>query len=232
MQSLVPKIDILGTELFEFDILAFSETWLNPSVLSQDLHIQIFRDPERKDRVSDSHGGVVIYVKENICYQRRLDLEPRGVEYIWVELTLKQKHVLFGLFYRPPNSDMTYYSLLEDSIHLAVDTGIDDIIITGDFNFNMLNSQYARKINLPCQQFSLYQSISEPTHFKENSSSLIDLLLVSNKDRIIFSGISDPFLQQDLRYHCPVFGVFNLSKPKSKCFKCRVWQYDRGDYDL
>ena len=56
VQSLVPKIDILGTELFEFDILAFSETWLNPSVLSQVLHIQTFRAPERKDRVGDSHG--------------------------------------------------------------------------------------------------------------------------------------------------------------------------------
>ena len=162
--------------------------------------------------------------------KNNLDLEPSGVECIWVELTLKQKHILFGLFYRPPNSDMTYYSLLEDSTHLAVDTGIADIIITGDFN--MLNSQYACKINSLCQQFSLYQSISEPTHFTENSSSLIDLLLVSNKDRIIFSGVGDPFLQQYLRYHCPVFGVFNFSKPKIKCFKRRVWQYDRGDYDL
>ena len=55
---------------------------------------------------------------------------------------------------------MTYYSSLEDSIHIAIDTGIDDIIITGDVNFYMLNSQYARKINSLCQQFSLFQSIS------------------------------------------------------------------------
>ena len=127
---------------------------------------------------------------------------------------------------------MTYHSSLEDSIHLAVDRDIDDIIITGDFNFNMLSSQYTRKINSLCQQFSLFQSISEPTHFKENSSSLIDLLLVSNKDRIIVSGVGDPFLHQDLRYHCPVFGVFNFSKPNIKCFKRRAWQYDRGDYEL
>ena len=60
VQSLVPKLDILGTELFEFDILAFSETWLNPSVPSQDLHIQTFRQPKRKD----SHGGVTLYVKK------------------------------------------------------------------------------------------------------------------------------------------------------------------------
>ena len=80
---------MLGTELFEFELLAFSESWLNPSVLSQDLHIQTFREPERKDRVGDTHGGVVLYVKENVYCLRRLDLEPRGVECVWIELTLK-----------------------------------------------------------------------------------------------------------------------------------------------
>ena len=52
-------------------------------------------------------------------------------------------------------------------------------------------------------------SVSLPTLWKIRS--LIDLLLVRNKDRIIFSGVGDPFLQQDLRYHCPVFGVFSLN---------------------
>ena len=31
--------------------------------------------PERKDRVTDPHGGVAIYVKESIIYTRRHDLE-------------------------------------------------------------------------------------------------------------------------------------------------------------
>ena len=31
VQSLAPKLDILGPVLFEFDSLAFSETWLKPS---------------------------------------------------------------------------------------------------------------------------------------------------------------------------------------------------------
>ena len=70
----------------EFDILAFSETWLNPSVLSQHLHIQTFREHERKNTVGDSHCGVVLYVKENVHYRRRLDLEPRVVECILIVL--------------------------------------------------------------------------------------------------------------------------------------------------
>ena len=61
-------------------------------------------------------------------------------------------------------------------IALAVDTGISDIIITGDFNLNMLSQQTSRKIDTVCQTYSLSQIISEPTHFTEHSSSLIDLL--------------------------------------------------------
>ena len=185
VQSFLPKTDLLVAELCEFDILAFSETWLNPSVPTADLLIQSYKEPERKDRVGDSHGGVMIYVKESIYYKRRNDLERRGIECIWIELTLKRKRILFGLFYQPPNSDSEYYTAIADSIHLAADSGIQDIVIIGDFNFNMLNTQSSRKINSICEELSLLQMIQDPTHFTENSSSLIDLIIVSNKNRVI-----------------------------------------------
>ena len=232
VQSLVPKLDLLTTELSEFDILAFTETWLNPSVPTNDLTIDSYRIPERKDRPGDSHGGVILYVKNNIHYTRRQDLELRGVESIWIELTLKHKHILFGVFYRPPNSEAVIFSAIEDSINLAVDSGVNDIIITGDFNLNMQNVQSARKITSLCEQLSLVQSIEEPTHFTETSSSLIDLLLVNNNEHLILSGVGDPFLHQDIRYHCPVFGVFNFRKPKCLSFKRRIWKYDDGNYEM
>ena len=102
--------------------------------------------------------------------------------------------ILFSLFYRPPNSDSVNYSTIEDSVHLAVDTGISDIIVTGDFNLNMPNPQTARKISSFCDQFSLHQMIKDPTHFTENSSSLIDLVLQRNENHVIHCGVGDPFL--------------------------------------
>ena len=174
----------------------------------------------------------MIYVKDSIYYKRRLDLDPRGIECIWIELVLKHKHVLFELFYRPPNSDLNYYSTMEDSIHLAVDTGINDIIITGDFNINMYNPQSARKINDFCNQFSLTQVVNEPTHFTEHSSTLIDLMLVSNPNHVILNGVGDPFLGQDLRYHCPIFGIFKFCKPIRRSFTRHIWRYEQGNYDL
>lgn len=192
-----------------------------------------YNKSERKDRVGDSHGGVMLYVKETLYYKRRDVLEIRDIESIWIELVNHHKHILFGLFYRPPNLNANYYTNIENSLALARDTGVMDIVITGDFNFNTLNPQTARKIESFCTIFSLYQSINQPTHFTENSSSLIDIVLVSNKDNLIVSGVGDPFLNLDVRYHCPVFfGILKFTKPRQKTFIHHIWSYDNGNYNL
>ncbi len=219
VQSIVLKLDVLYAELCDFDILAFTETWLNPSIAQSDILLNSYQSPERKDRHGDSHGGVMLYVKDTLHYKRRSDLEILGVECIWIELVLSTKRILFGVYYRPPNTDSLQHSRVVDSIHLAVDTGIDNIIITGDFNINMSNPNLARKIHSVCQMFSFTQCITEQTHFTETSSSLIDIILSSKDSLILSSGVSDPFLQQNIRYHCPVYGILNLKTRKSKSFK-------------
>lgn len=93
IQSLVNKIDVLYTGLREFDIIAFTETWLNNSILSSELLFNGFHEPIRKDRPFDSHGGVAIYVNQNIPFKRRPDLELNQIECIWIELILKKKQI-------------------------------------------------------------------------------------------------------------------------------------------
>ena len=66
VQSIFPKLDILHTELFDFDILAFTETWLTPAIDTDDVLLRSYNAPERKDRVEDNHGGVMLYVKDGI----------------------------------------------------------------------------------------------------------------------------------------------------------------------
>jgi hypothetical protein len=126
VQSLLQTLDILYAELNDFDILVFSETWLNVNTPSSDLILSSFSPPERKDRI-DNYGGVILYVKDNISYKRRLDLEVRGTESIWIEITFCNKHILLGAFYRPPNTDYVHHDLSVDSMHLAIDTHIDNI---------------------------------------------------------------------------------------------------------
>ena len=82
------------------------------------------------------------------------------------------------------------------------------MILTSIYLINRLSE----KLHSICTQFSLYQCIDEPTHYTEHSSSVIDLWFVSNKDHLIHSGVADAFLNQDLRYHCQIYGIFKFSK--------------------
>ena len=82
VQSIFQKLDVLNAELNDFDILCFSETWLNASINTEDLLLQSFNRPESKDRAGDTHGGVMLYVKEGLHYKRRDDLEIQNVRFL------------------------------------------------------------------------------------------------------------------------------------------------------
>lgn len=204
VQSILPKLEILQAELIEFDIFAFTETWLSPVDNAEDLLLLSYNIPERKARVGDNHGSVILYVKEGIHYKRRKDLEIRDIESIWIEVANKHKRILFGLFYRPPSADAYYNLDIQKSLYLAIDTAIPDIIVTGGFNLNTLSPLMSRKIESLCTQFSLHQTINQLIHSTEPLSSLIDILLVSKKDYLILSGVGDPFFNQEIRYHCSI----------------------------
>ena len=62
VQSLLPKLDILQAELYAFDIVACTETWLHPAIDTDDLLFTSFSPPERKDRQRYRYGGVVLNV--------------------------------------------------------------------------------------------------------------------------------------------------------------------------
>ena len=125
VQSLVPKIDLLNVELQKFDILCFTETWLNTNVANQDISLDNFQSPFRKDRVYRLGGGVAIYVKNDYHVVHRNGLEVLGVECVWVEIKISKNHrVLIGTFYRPPDSLNYTFDLIEHSIDLAVDKNL------------------------------------------------------------------------------------------------------------
>ena len=43
--------------------------------------------------------------------------------------------------------------------------------------------------------------------------------------------VGEPCLNLNMRYHCPVYGVFNFIKPKYKCSDRTVWKYNERDYE-
>ncbi len=157
IQSLRPKLDLLEIESQNFDILVFTETWLSCDIDDDDLRIPNFTRPFRCDRPDRVGGGVAIYLRDNIHGTIRNDLSVNGLEAIWVETSHNSKTILIGGFYRPPNSNNNYWSLIEESFDRAYNTRLDNIIITGDFNLNILGQQ-APKIDNLITSYNFYSS--------------------------------------------------------------------------
>ena len=131
IQSIIPKLDIINGSLLDFDILSFTESWLNicNSISDNDVLLDGYQTPFRCDRVNRMGGGVIVYCKNNLLCTRRRDLEINGIENIWLEVSSNDDKFFIGTFYRPQNSDGNVWNLIEQSMELAIDTRISNIII-------------------------------------------------------------------------------------------------------
>jgi hypothetical protein len=88
VMSLVPKMCEVSEFILRNQIgLAFiAETWLKSSVVDSIIDIPGY-SVLRRDRSSDSHGGVCLYVKDNTKYKRLDDLSCcPDHEILWVQL--------------------------------------------------------------------------------------------------------------------------------------------------
>ena len=137
-RSIVNKFDECAAHLNEFlnfDLLAFSETWLNNSTLDANIPFSQNFNIYRKDRASRG-GGVLVAVNNNFPYKvhRRFDLEP-NCELLWLQIDTPVKPTFLGCFYRKPGPDLTQLEICFDSVmHVS---SLGNLIIAGDFNVHI-----------------------------------------------------------------------------------------------
>ena len=91
----------------------------------------------RRDR-NRNGGDVASYLRNNIPYVERSDLIPENVEALCLEIRKpKSKPVLLSTWYRPPDSNIELLECFENFLKKTDDEN-KEIIITGDFNCDML----------------------------------------------------------------------------------------------
>ena len=99
----------------------------------------------RCDRVDYKGGGTAIYVKDSLVC-RRIELLDKETNAEYVCLEIKQHSAgpkfLFVVFYHPPNSPVETYNHISNLL-VTASCHCDEIILTGDFNANVLNTTNA-----------------------------------------------------------------------------------------
>ena len=131
-RSLLPKITELKyiTANTKAAILSVTETWLDESV--SDAEIQILGyNILRRDR-NRHGGGVCVYIRSDIAFNERWDLQNKIIETLWIDLLLpKTKPILISTCYRPPNQ--THFLECFENILASIRSDVE-LYILGDFN--------------------------------------------------------------------------------------------------
>ena len=120
----------------KLDVLALNETRLNSSISDELLAIDGY-DIIRADR-NRNGGGVCIYIRCHVNYEKRFDLISTGLEAVCLEIKQSNsRSFIISSIYRPPSAPVEVFSKIEKLIDL-MDNKNKEVYILGDLNCNML----------------------------------------------------------------------------------------------
>ena len=177
LRGKLAELNILVSQCPNLHILAFTETWLNNNIVDGEVSLPGY-SIHRSDRADGLGGGIAVYVKDTLSVIRRSDLEiDFSGECMWLEILLpKAKGILFGTFYRPP-SQSDFLDSFQEVLDCASAEN-KEMLITGDFNFDLLDTsrpKSIRDLKGIFSGFNLAQLIDEATRIAKDSATLLDL---------------------------------------------------------
>ena len=160
----------------EIDIIALTETHLTKTSWDSRYGLDGFVFIHR-DRDQRKGGGVAMFVKDNITFKRREDLEKSVPASLMIEIALKNsKPFLVGCFYRPPEtsrySSESYNSSLQSHLSDVLKENKEEIML-GDFNVNYKNLHENTEFKTTLTLNGFKQLIKKPTRITQTSSTLM-----------------------------------------------------------
>ena len=216
IHSLTSKNDELKLILKNspFDVIALSETLCDNTIIDSEVCLDDFV-LLRKDR-NRHGGGVAVLISKRFDYKRRDDLCHQDLECLWVELHYPHKPpILIGAFYRPPNATTEFFDKLDSNLEMASSVN-KSCILLGDFNCNYMPNQAdsnTNKLDYCTKLYGFSQLINSPTRVTNSSSTIIDLIFVSDPELYREAGICHTSVSD----HFFVYAVksFNFIKGKN-----------------
>lgn len=190
-----------------FDILAISETWLQPE-LDSSYYKTTGYDIHRVDRVDGRGGGVMMYTKSELkCKtQTHVSNSIDGMEQLWIKFINKQTSYAVGVIYRPYRH--VTLNTLDDTLN-TLSLECDNILFMGDLNENLLDkNRFTDDILFMLNTYDMKQLITCATRITATTETLLDIICINNNWSYNESGTLDT---SNLSDHDAVYAVVDLA---------------------
>ena len=181
--------------LHNFDLIALSETALRPDHQNKPLEIKGYSIIRNDLPTGDTHGGVMIYHKDDLAVKHRPDLQiiPNVIA---IEISLKRKKVFFIYTYRKHGQTDLQRHDFEDKIDEIIKKTKDEnphcVLLAGDFNaHNSLWYEDDRTDPLGTSLQKIFadngltQLTNQPTFLTNNSRTCIDLTITDQPNLVL-----------------------------------------------
>ena len=215
----------------KFDILAITESHLSEDISDDEIAITGYKTARRDRNDGRKGGGTVIYVAEYLDAYERQDIDVNNsLEAAWIDVTVASQRLLVASIYRPPDNTtfLNQFSSTLDRIWMKR----TNIILLGDFNFNLLpNAQDTNsstwKFRQLLNKFNLKNVINKATRITDTSTTLIDLVICSDTSKISHQGVCDLGISD----HHLIYAIVNLKRKRQRPTLKTVYDYKKVDLD-
>ena len=164
------------------DCILLCETWLGPHSPTVKIAGYNF---VHTDRVGKKGGGVGILLSDCIKHKDRSDLkiDNQECESCFLEVKTKNKPIIIGSIYRPPNSNVCEFVTKLEKLIRKINLEKNKHIIIGlDHNMDLLKSSIHKQTNDFTEMLldnGMVPTITKPTRISKTTATLIDNILIS-----------------------------------------------------
>ena len=229
VRGLREKISAVKNELlYNYDIVCITESRLtanfsDESKLNFDRYYPV--KDFRRDRTSDTGGGLLVFISEAITATRRKDLEHPDIETMFIEIRTKNNAFLLCVCYRPPDTPLQFWDDFQAQIDGCKQGSISKLLIVGDLNAdpNSVNGPYLIQFAL---QNHMLLHIDEPTRITDHSATILDQFISNMTDNITNTEVLPPVSTSEVTSdHCTIALSLKFKISKHHCYDRHIWDY-------
>jgi len=206
--------------IHNYHIIGITETALRDNIPDETLQIDGYSIIRNDLPDSDTHGGVMIYFKNDLGVKHRPDIQNHSNTLV-IEISISRKKFFYVLVYRKhgtPDQFKLFMSKLEDTMEQIELENPYCTVICGDFNAHSKHwwdGDKTDNFGVEMQKFlierGITQLVRQPTYITNKSRTCIDLVCTDQPNLVLTNEIH-PSLHTNC-HHQINYTKFNLKCP-------------------